>query len=106
MRSARLSARARVIKIAFHRQLPDLGMQVMYGRVVVLLPALGRAGEQFLQTGLRLPLPAAHLIRMHLVLGCDRLDRAVSAERFHRYLGFELSCESTPCRRHSRWPSS
>ena len=21
-------------------------------------------------------------------------------------LGFELSCESTPCRRHSRWPSS
>ena len=43
---------------------------------------------------LRLPLPAADLVRMYFVLARDRLDRAVPAQRFGRYLGFELRCES------------
>ena len=52
-------------------------MQVVNGRLVVLLAAAGRAGEHFLKTRLRLPLPAADLVRMYFVLARDRLDRAV-----------------------------
>ena len=33
----------------------------------------------------RLALPAAHLVRMHFVLGCDLLDRLVAPQRFQRY---------------------
>ena len=39
----------------------DLDMQVVNGRLVVLLAAAGRAGEHFVKTRLRLPLPAADL---------------------------------------------
>ena len=42
---------------------------------------------------------------MHLVLGCDRLDRALPAQRFGRYLGFELRCESASFGRHFLRPS-
>ena len=73
-------------------------------RLVVLLAAAGRAGEHFLKTRLRLPLPAADLVRMYFVLGRDRLDRAVPAQRFGRYLGFELRCESASFRRHPLGP--
>ena len=62
--------------------------------------ALGGRGEQFFEPGLGLPLPAADLIRMNLVLGRDRLDRAVPAERLQRYPGLELCCESASFRRH------
>ena len=68
------------------------------------LAAAGRAGEHFLKTRLRLPLPAADLVRMYFVLGRDRLDRAVPAQRFGRYLGFELRCESASFRRHPLGP--
>ena len=85
----------------------------------------GRAGEHFLKTRLRLPLPAADLVRIatcygmspvayfvlprrqriRQVLGRDRLDRAViPAQRFGRYLGFELRCESASFRRHPLGP--
>lgn len=43
-----------------------------------------------------LPLPTADLIRMYFVLGLDRLDRPVSTQHLHHYLGFELRCEPTP----------
>ena len=56
------------------------------------------------KTRLRLPLPAADLVRMYFVLGRDRLDRAVPAQRFGRYLGFELRCESASFRRHPLGP--
>ena len=79
-------------------------MQVVNGRLVVLLAAAGRAGEHFLKTRLRLPLPAADLVRMYFVLARDRLDRAVPAQRFGRYLGFELRCESASFRRHPLGP--
>ena len=69
-----------------------------------LLAAAGRAGEHFLKTRLRLPLPAADLVRMYFVLARDRLDRAVPAQRFGRYLGFELRCESASFRRHPLGP--
>ena len=70
----------------------------------VFLAAASGAGEHFLQTRLRLPLPAADLVRMYFVLGRDRLDRVVPAQRFSRYLGFELRCESASFRRHSVGP--
>ena len=79
-------------------------MQVVNGRLVVLLAAAGRAGEHFLKTRLRLPLPAADLVRMYFVLARDHLDRAVPAQRFGRYLGFELRCESASFRRHPLGP--
>ena len=70
----------------------------------VFLAAASGAGEHFLQTRLRLPLPAADLVRMYFVLGRDRLDRVVPAQRFSRYLGFELRYESASFRRHSVGP--
>ena len=71
----------------------------MDGRCVIGLLAAGAAREQFLHAVNRLPLPPAHLVRMHLMLGRDRLDRAVTTQRFQRHPGFELRCESTPFRR-------
>ena len=67
---------------------------------MIRLTAAGAIGKYFPQTILRLPLPAAHLVRMDFVLGRDRLHRAVTAQRIHRYPCFELRCESTSCRRH------
>ena len=46
----------------------------------------------------RLALPAAHLVRMHFVLGCDLLDRLVAPQRFQRYAGLEVRREPAPFR--------
>ena len=56
-------------------------MEVMDERLLLGGAALGGRGEQFFEPGLGLPLPDADLIWMNLVLGRDRLDRAVPAER-------------------------
>jgi len=47
----------------------------------------------------RLALPAAHLVRMHFVLGCDLRDRLVAPERFQRHPGLEFRREPAPFRR-------
>ena len=87
-----------------HGQFSDLGVQVVNDRVVIFLAAASGAGEHFLQTRLPLPLPAADLVRMYFVLGRDRLDRVVPAQRFSRYLGFELRSESASFRRYPVGP--
>ena len=79
-------------------------MQVADQRLLIAGAALGRRREQLFESVLGLPLPAAYLIRVNLVLGRDRLHRAVPAERLHDYLGLELRCEPASFRRHPVGP--
>ena len=52
--------------------------------------AVGAVRKHFAQTGHRLALPGAHLVRMYLVLGRDLLDRLVAPQRFQRHPGLEF----------------
>ena len=72
-----------------HGQLADLRVQVVDDRLLIGLPAVGAACEHFPQTLLRLTFPARDLVRVHLVLGRDRLDRAVAAQRLHGHPCFD-----------------
>ena len=76
-RAARLSVASRAEKIPLHRQLADLRVQVPDRRLVLGVARCSAASEDILQPVDRLALPRAHLVRMDLVLGRDRLHRAV-----------------------------
>ena len=52
---------------------------------------VGAVGKYRAQTVHRLAFPCAHLVRMHLVLRRDLLDRPVAAQRVQRYPGLEIS---------------
>ena len=54
-------------KIAFHRELADLGMQVVDLRPMIAAGALGAIAKHRSQAVHRLPLPGTHLGRMKLV---------------------------------------
>ena len=54
-------------KIAFHRELADLGMQVVDLRLMVAAGALGTIAKRSAQAVHRLPLPGTHLGLMKLV---------------------------------------
>ena len=68
-------------KIPLHRQLADLRVQVPDRRLVLGVTRRSAAREDILQPVDRLALPRAHLVRMDLVLGRDRLYREVPAQR-------------------------
>ena len=91
-------------KIPLHRQLSDLRMQIPNPRFVILLALRAPAREHLLQSLHGLTLPVAHLARMHLVLGCNRLNRVVSSQRIQRHSLLELCRESSPSCGHSRPP--
>ena len=85
-------------KIPFHRQLADLGVKVADLRFMVPAGAVGAVRKHSAQTLNRLALPRAHLVRMHLVLGRDLLDRPVAPQRLQRHSGLEIRREPAPCR--------
>ena len=100
-RAGRLSAATPAEKIPFHRQLADLRVQVADRRLVLRWAGRSAAGEHLVQPLDRLPLPGAHLVRMDLVLGRDRLHRSVPPQRLERHPFLEVRREpAAPFRRH------
>ena len=82
-------------------QLADLRVQVPDRRLVLGVARCSAASEDILQPVDRLALPRAHLVRMNLVLGRDRLHRAVPAQRLERHAFLEVRGELPPSfRRH------
>ncbi len=74
-------------------------MQSMDLCLVVRAAALRARREHLAQALDRLPLPAANLVRMNLMLGRDLLDGSVTPERFQRHPCLEIRREPTPLRR-------
>src|ERR1019366_3008100 len=65
-----------------------------------ILPLAIRAvRKHFRQAINRLALPGAHLVRMHLMLRGDLLDRLVAPQRLQRHTGLEFTAKP-PSRRH------
>ena len=83
-------------KIVDDGHLPDLGVKV--ADLGFMVPAGVTVRKHRAQTIQRLALPAAHLVRMHLVPGRDLLDRLVAPQRIKRHAGLELSRKSSSCR--------
>ena len=82
-------------------QLADLRVQVADRRLVLRRAGRSAAGEHLVQPLDRLPLPGAHLVRMDLVLGRDRLHRSVPPQRLERHPFLEVRREpAAPFRRH------
>ena len=73
-------------------------MQLVDRRLVIRAAAFRARREHLAQPLDRLSLPAAHLVRMNLVLGRDLLDRLVAAQRFQRHPCLEIRREPTPLR--------
>ena len=87
-RSGRGSARARWTKIAFHGQLPNLGVQLLDA----LLRILGQrmtVGEQFGGVLEKLLLPSGDLRGMDLMLLRQFGQRLIAADRLQGDLGLE-----------------
>jgi len=84
-RAARLSVASRAEKIPLHRQLADLRVQVPDRRLVLGVARRSAAREDFLQPVDCLALPGAYLVRMDLVLSCDRLHGTVAPQRLERH---------------------
>lgn len=76
-------------QIILDRQIPDLGMQLFdfrFGRPLGLATTGKHIGHAFDS----LTLPRTDLVRMHLLLRGDLLERLVASQRFQRHLGIEL----------------
>src|SRR4029077_14753552 len=86
-------------KIPFHRQLADLGVKIANLGLAILPLAVRPVRKHLAQAVDRLALPAAHLVRMHLVLRGDLLDRLVAAQCLQGNSGLELPRKPTS-RRH------
>jgi hypothetical protein len=70
-------------------------MEAVDLRRVVHADLVGAIGKYRTHAVHRLPLPRAHLVRMHLVPGRDLLDRLAAMQRFKRNLGLE-TCRVPP----------
>jgi len=65
-------------KIPFHRQLANLGMEIVDLSFVVHSGLVGTVGKYRTQTVLRLTLPCGYLVWMYLVPGCNFLNGFVA----------------------------
>src|SRR4029077_5178653 len=86
-------------KIPFHRQLADLGVKIANLGLAILPLAVRPVRKHLAQAVDRLALPAAHLVRMHLVLRGDLLARRAAAHCLQGNSGLELPRKPTS-RRH------
>ena len=67
--------------------------------IIVVHPGLvGAIGKHLAQTVHRPTFPGAHLVRVHLVLGRDLLDRLVAPQRIQRNSGLEVCRKPASCR--------
>ena len=92
-------------KIQFHRQFPDLGMQLaaFTFEIPTSSPASFFPLEGFGKPFKQRFLPFRDLNRVHLILGRDLLDRFHSLQRFQRHSGFECCVVSSAFGFHFRW---
>lgn len=90
-------------KIPFHHQLADLGVKAANLSLMVRAGAVGAVRKHLAQTGHRLAFPGAHLVGMHLMLGCDFLDHLVAPKRLQRHAGLEYCRKSASCPSVIRW---
>src|ERR1019366_9954423 len=72
---------------------------IAYLGFAILPLAIRAVRKHFRQAINRLALPAAHLVRMHLVLRGDLLNRLVAPQRLQRHASLELTAKP-PSPRH------
>ena len=93
--SARLISPNREEKIPFHSWRAYFRVQIA-DRLLMVLSALATDLEHPGQPLHRLPLPCAHLVRVHLVTGRNPLNRVLFAQRLKRHLPLEFRRKSAP----------
>ena len=89
-----------------HHQLADLGVEFLHLAIAERVRRLGLAGEDPGHALHRLLLPGCDHRRMHAVLGAQLRHCPLSAQRFQRHLGLELSRIALPLACHQVRPSS